>query len=161
MSSRGILNLPLPASSREPTISANRPSLYLTLNIKVVAEVRSIYANAPMTERACVIDFGLKVIGDPNALPAGCKSGDYVCGEMTFILTNGHAIPPEESVERLRRKWHVNAIQADLTPHIQHPEHRYFMRDESRIERSRKFIHRRLRGIPRNRRVRDKSRACA
>lgn len=101
---------------------------------QVVAEVRSIYANAPITERACVIDFGLKVIGDPDVLPVGCKPGDYVCGEMTLSATHGHAIPTEESFECLRRKWHLNAIQADLTPFIQHPEHRYFMRDESRVK---------------------------
>lgn len=101
---------------------------------QVVAEVRSIYASASIEERACVIDVGLKIIGDPEVLPVGCKPGDYVCGEIILILTHGHAIPPEESPEFLKRKWHINTIQAGLTPRIEHPEHRYFMRDESRMK---------------------------
>jgi len=101
---------------------------------RVVAEVRSMCESESIAERACVIDFGLKVIGDPDVLPAGCKPGDYVCGEVTLSLTHGHAIPPEESFESLKRKWHVNAIQAHMTPSVQHPEHRYFMRGGSRIK---------------------------
>jgi hypothetical protein len=101
---------------------------------RIVAEVRSIHESPSIAERACVIDFGLKVVGDPSVLPLGCKPGEYVCGELSLFLTHGHAIPLEESFESLKRRWHVNAIQADVTPRIPHPEHGGSVRDESRIK---------------------------
>jgi hypothetical protein len=83
----------------------------------------------------CVIDFGLKVVGNISLLPAGCKTGDYVAGEIVLSLNDGCELPATEDSRELKKTWHVNAIQADLTPFVSHPENpRQFYRDESRIK---------------------------
>jgi hypothetical protein len=101
---------------------------------RVIGEITSIYQTASIAESACVIDIGLKVIGDPESLPVASKPGDYVCGEMNLGLSHGHAVPPRESPASLKREWRVNAIQADITPYISLPDRPdYFVRDKSRI----------------------------
>jgi hypothetical protein len=85
---------------------------------------------------ACVIDFGLKAIGNFKLVPAGCKEGEYLRGEIKLGLSDGsRAISSSETRNSLRRKWHVNAIQADVTAYIAHAEKpRFFIRDESQIQ---------------------------
>lgn len=89
-----------------------------------------------VANKACVVDFGLKAIADAGIIPDDCKSGDYLAGEIGLSLSDGHyEIPPGVSLESLRRKWHVNAIRADVTPYISGPSNPNFSyRDESRIE---------------------------
>jgi hypothetical protein len=101
---------------------------------EIIGEIISIYRAASVAESACVIDIGLKIIGDPDSLPVASKPGDYVRGKMSLSLTHGHAIPPQESAESLKRKWRVKAIKADVTPYISPPDRpNYFVRDRSRV----------------------------
>jgi hypothetical protein len=87
-----------------------------------------------LSEKACVLDFGLRAIGDADVIPSKCKQGNYVTGEVSLGLPLCTEIAPQEVLDTLRHKWHVNGIDADLTPYISHPrEPKYYFRDESRI----------------------------
>ncbi len=93
---------------------------------RVVAEV------AHFSEKACVIDFGLRATADPDLLPPGCTKGDYVTGEIGLDLPLCTPVVPEPVSEKHR--WQVNRISADLTPYVAHPDNpRFFTRDDSRI----------------------------
>lgn len=95
---------------------------------RVVAEVTYL------SEKACVIDFGLRATAGPDQLPAGCRQGDYVTGEIALDLPLCTAVMPKPVSETLKHRWQVNRISADLTPYIAHPDHpRFFTRDDSRI----------------------------
>ena len=95
---------------------------------RVVAEV------AFLSEKACVIDFGLRATATPDLLPAACKAGDYVSGESKLNLPLCTDIVPDEVFKTLAHTWKINRISADLTPYITHPENpRFFTRDDSRI----------------------------
>lgn len=88
-----------------------------------------------MSEQACVIDFGLKVVGDADLIASECRPGDYVTGEVVLSLTHGRVLPVEKQLEFVNRKWRVDGIQADITPHISLPDNpKFFFRDESRIK---------------------------
>jgi hypothetical protein len=88
-----------------------------------------------LSEQACVIDFGLKVVGEADSIASECRPGDYVTGEVVLSLTHGCVVPAEKTLEFVSRKWRVNAIQADITPHISLPDNpQFFFRDESRIK---------------------------
>jgi len=88
-----------------------------------------------ISEKSCVIDFGLTAIADPNSVPPECKKGEYVTGELALSLPLCTEIAPEEILKTLSRKWYVNEIHADTTPYISHPDNpKFFFRDESRIK---------------------------
>jgi len=96
---------------------------------QVSAEV--IYAS----KDSCVIDFGLLTVGRPDAIPSGCKEGDYVIGELRLNLPLAVRGVPDSIIEGMKYKWLVNKIDADLTPYISHPDNpKFFFRDESRIQ---------------------------
>ena len=87
-----------------------------------------------LSEKACVIDFGLRAIGYADSVPPECKQGQYVTGEVVLSLPLCTEIVPEEIENSLRHKWHVNGIHADTTPYISRPDNpKTFFRDESRI----------------------------
>jgi len=87
-----------------------------------------------LSEQACVLDFGLKVVGGADLISPGCRPGDFVTGEIVVSLTHGRVLPAEKTLEFVSRKWRVNSIQADITPYISLPHNpRVFFRDESRI----------------------------
>src|SRR5262249_22892518 len=54
-----------------------------------------------LSEKACVIDFGLKAIGYRHQLPAECEQGEYVTGEITLGLPLCTEIVPEETQQYL------------------------------------------------------------
>jgi hypothetical protein len=88
-----------------------------------------------LSEQACVIDFGLKVVGDADLIPWECRPGDFVTGGLVLSLTHGRVLPTEKTLEFVSRKWKVNAIQADITPHISLADNpKFFFHDESRIK---------------------------
>lgn len=89
-----------------------------------------------VSEKAAVIDFGLRAIGTRDLLPPECKEGDYVTGNTSIGLPLCTDIVPEEVFQTLKRTWRVNRISADLTPYISHPDDptgRFQIRDTSRI----------------------------
>jgi hypothetical protein len=95
---------------------------------RVVAEV--LY----LSEKACVIDFGLKAIRTADLLSPECKQGDYVTGKIGIGLPLCTEMVPEEVLKTLAHKWHVNKISADLTPYVAQPENsRFSVRDVSQI----------------------------
>ena len=111
------------AMSSERSVSAIPVDDY---KYRVVAEV------AHLSEKACVIDFGLRAIADADLLPPGCMQGDYVTGEIGLDLPLCTPVVPEPVSGKHR--WQVNRISADLTPYIAHPDNpRFFTRDDSRI----------------------------
>jgi hypothetical protein len=111
--------------ANEELRSAN---LIADFKYRIVAEVTYL------SEKAGVIDFGLNAIATPDLLPAGCRLGDYIAGEITIRFPLSTEISPDDVTESLKHKWQVRRIQADLTPYISHPgEPRYFYRDDSRI----------------------------
>ncbi len=75
-----------------------------------------------LSEKAAVLDFGLKAIGHRDQLPAKCAQGEYVTGEVALGFPLCDANVPEEMQRLLARRWHVNAIQADMTPYVSRPE---------------------------------------
>jgi hypothetical protein len=77
---------------------------------KVAAEM--IY----LANGCCVIDFGLRVAGSADDLPAGCATRDYVEGTISIDLPLSIALVPEETLAALRHAWTVRKICADLTP---------------------------------------------
>jgi hypothetical protein len=88
-----------------------------------------------LSEKACVIDFGLSAIDTPDAVAPDCRQGDYVTGDIGIGLPLCVEMAPEAVLETLRRKWHVNSISADLTPFKSHPDNpRILVRDEARTE---------------------------
>jgi len=88
-----------------------------------------------LSDKACVIDFGLSAIDTPNAVTPDCQQGDYVTGDIGIGLPLCVEIAPDAVLETLRRKWHVNSISADLTPFKSYPDNpRLLVRDEARIE---------------------------
>jgi hypothetical protein len=109
----------------EPRASA---VLLTDYNYRVVAEV--VY----VSEKACVIDFGLRAIRARNLLSPECKQGDYVTGQITIGLPLCTEMVPEDVLKTLAHKWHVNGISADLTPYVAQPENfRFYIRDASQI----------------------------
>jgi hypothetical protein len=88
-----------------------------------------------LSEQACLIDFGLKVVGDADSIASDCRPGDYLTGEVVLSLTRGRLLAADKTLEFVSRKWRVNAIQADITPYISLADNpRFFFRDESRIK---------------------------
>jgi hypothetical protein len=87
-----------------------------------------------VSEKASVIDFGIRAIGPHALLPSECKDGDYVTGEIAIGLPLCTDIVPQEVLLTLKRGWHVNRISADLTPYISHPDDpKWQVRDISRV----------------------------
>jgi hypothetical protein len=87
-----------------------------------------------LSEKACVIDFGLRAIGHADRVSPECKQGEYVTGEVALGLPLCTEIVPEEILNSLQCRWHVNGIYADMTPYISRPYNpKFFFRDESRI----------------------------
>jgi hypothetical protein len=98
-------------------------------NYQVVAEV--VY----LSEKACVIDFGLRATRTRDLLSLECKQGDYVAGNLSIGLPLCTEVVPEEVSKTLMRKWRVNRISADLTPYVTRPDNpRYYVRDETQIQ---------------------------
>lgn len=114
------------AVSSEQSTSATAVNDY---KYRVVAKVTYL------SEKACVLDFGLLATASSDQLPSGCMQGDYVTGEIALDLPLCTTeVMPEPVSETLKYRWQVNRISADLTPYIAHPDHpRFFTRDESRI----------------------------
>jgi hypothetical protein len=97
-------------------------------NYRVVAEVTY------RSEKACVIDFGLKAAASADRLPPDCGVGEYVTGEIHLNLPLCTEIIPDEVSKDLAHTWRVKRISADLTPYIAHPENpRFFYRDATQI----------------------------
>jgi hypothetical protein len=80
-----------------------------------------------LADNCCVIDFGLNAAGSADNLPTGCATGDYVTGTIRIELPLCIALVPQEILLRLRYKWTVRKISADLTPD------NGFARDKSQI----------------------------
>jgi len=96
---------------------------------RVVAEVTFV------SEKACVIDFGLRATASSDQISFPCKIGDYVSGEVRLSLPLCTDILPDEVFKTLAHRWKVNRISADLTPYIAGPDNpRFFTRDGSRIQ---------------------------
>jgi hypothetical protein len=90
---------------------------------RIVAEVTYV------SDKACIIDFGLRATSSSEEIPSCCQPGDYVTGEI--YLTLPLCIDVEES---LSHTWRVNGISADLTAYVPHPEYAGgFIRDASNI----------------------------
>jgi len=95
----------------------------------VVAEVTFL------SEKACVIDFGLQATAPSDLLPFDCKVGDYVSGDVELSLPLCTDIVPDEIFKGLAHTWKINRISADLTPYVAQPDSpRFFTRDGSRIQ---------------------------
>ncbi len=95
---------------------------------RVVAEVTFF------SEKACVIDFGLRAIASPDRISLPCGVGEYVTGEIRLNLPLCTEITPNEVSKTLIRRWEINRISADLTPYAAHLENpRFFTRDDSRV----------------------------
>lgn len=95
---------------------------------QVVAEI------AHLSDKNCVIDFGLRAIRTPDLLSPECKRGDYVTGKVSIGFPLCTEVVPDEISKTLGHKWRVNRISADLTPYVAHPDNpRFSIRDESRI----------------------------
>jgi hypothetical protein len=95
---------------------------------RVVAEVTFL------SEKACIIDFGLRAIASSDRISVPCKVGEYVTGEISLSLPLCTEIAPSEVYNTLTHRWIINRISADLTPYVAHPENpRFFTRDDSRI----------------------------
>jgi hypothetical protein len=95
---------------------------------RVVAEVTFF------SEKACVIDFGLRATADSDRIFHPCEVGEYVTGEIRLNLPICTEIMPHEVSKTLMHRWKINRISADLTPYIAPPENpRIFSRDDSRV----------------------------
>jgi hypothetical protein len=95
-------------------------------NYRVVAEL--VY----LSEKACIIDFGLRAIRTRDLLSPECKQGDYVTGQISIGLPLCTEMVPEEVLKTLAHKWRVNRISADLTPYVEQPD-QPSCRDKSQI----------------------------
>ena len=78
---------------------------------RVVAEV--VY----LSEDACIIDFGLRVIAHTRICVPGCRQGDYVAGNVSIGLPAIIENAPNALLKTLEHRWRVNRISADLTPY--------------------------------------------
>lgn len=88
-----------------------------------------------LSQKACVIDFGLRAIGYADSISPECKRGDYVTGEVGLGLPLCTEIVPAEILKSLEHRWQVNGIHADTTPYVPRPQNpRVLFRDESRIQ---------------------------
>jgi hypothetical protein len=87
-----------------------------------------------LSEKGCLVDFGLKAMSLRAELARDCKQGDYVTGEISIGLQLSIVHIPKEIFDTLKYRWRVNRITADLTPYISHPDNRSFVRDETRIQ---------------------------
>ena len=67
-----------------------------------------------LSEKACIIDFGVRAIGSRKTLPFGCEEGDYVEGTVGIGIPLCTDVVPTQFVKGYR--WRVNGISADLTP---------------------------------------------
>jgi hypothetical protein len=67
-----------------------------------------------LSEKACVIDFGVWAIGSRKTLPLGCQEGDYVEGRIGIGIPLCTDAVPAQFVKGYQ--WRVNRISADLTP---------------------------------------------
>jgi hypothetical protein len=67
-----------------------------------------------LSEKACIIDFGVRAVGPRNTLPSGCQEGDYVEGKIGIGIPLCTDVVPTQFVKGYR--WRVNRISADLTP---------------------------------------------
>lgn len=95
---------------------------------RIVAEVTYL------SEKACIIDFGLKATASTDRLPPDCVAGQYVSGEVHLNFPLCTEIMPDQVSKALAHTWRVDSISADLTPYVAHPENpRFFYRDNSRI----------------------------
>jgi hypothetical protein len=98
-------------------------------NYRVLAEL--VY----LSDKACVIDFGLRAICAIDALSPGCKEGDYLTGQIGIGLPLSTQMVPEEVLRHLAHKWRVKAVSADLTPYVAEPKNsRFYVRDITRIQ---------------------------
>jgi len=95
-------------------------------NYRVVAEL------VFLSEKACIIDFGLRAIRTPDLLSPECTQGDYVTGQINIGLPLCTEIVPEDVSKTLAHKWRVNRISADLTPYVEQPNQPR-CRDKSQI----------------------------
>ena len=96
---------------------------------RVVAEL--VY----LSEKACVLDFGLRAVGPSSNLISGCRQGDLVSGEIGIGIPLCTEVIPENLLRTLRYRWRVNRISADVTPYVPSSNNsRLFVRDSSRIE---------------------------
>jgi len=87
------------------------------------------------SEKACVIDFGLKAASSSDRLPPDCDIGEYVTAEIHLDLPLCTEMMPDAVLKTLTHTWRVNRISADLTPYVAYPENsRFFHRDASRIK---------------------------
>lgn len=66
-----------------------------------------------LSEKACIIDFGVRAIGLRGTLPAGCQVGDYVGGKIGIGIPLSTETVPTSFLKGYR--WRVNRISADLT----------------------------------------------
>jgi hypothetical protein len=92
----------------------------------VIAEVVSVH------NRACLIDFGTRAVGDIDWLPPDTHVGDFIAGTIAIDLP---VIVPDFAPEHLngslRRQWKVTGAIADLSGLINTGTR--WVRDESRI----------------------------
>ena len=87
---------------------------------RVNAEV--IYISQDLTQAACILDFGIRVISESGGLlgiplPPGCREGDHVTGEIRLELPFGTDITPYD----LRHRWRVNRLTANLADFSLYP----------------------------------------
>ena len=76
----------------------------------VVAEIVHV------SEQESVIDFGLWTVGPTSLLPAGCKRGDYIIGEVYLNFPLAMFPKPDDIKESMTQEWTIKRIVADLTP---------------------------------------------
>lgn len=69
-----------------------------------------------LSEKSCIIDFGLRAIGYRDALPRGCKEGDYVSGRIGIGIPGSTEVVPDRFLKGYR--WRIDRISADLTPYL-------------------------------------------
>jgi hypothetical protein len=94
---------------------------------RVVAQVTYV------TDRSCIIDFGLRATSSLDRLAERCRTGDFVMGDVYLELPLCIGLLPEEELRSLRHEWRVNRISADITPYVSRPDNpRYYFRDASR-----------------------------
>jgi hypothetical protein len=89
---------------------------------------------ADLSEKACVIDFGLRAIASSDRISLPCEVGEYVTGEIKLNLPLCTEITPSEVYKTLMHRWKINKISVDLTPYAPQPENpRFFTRDDSSV----------------------------
>lgn len=78
------------------------------------------------SEKACVIDFGLKASSTADRLPPDCAIGDYVTGEIHLDLPLCTQGMPDVVSKALAHRWRVYRIFADLTLYVAYPDNPRF-----------------------------------